>query len=98
MPEQDLSLAALGLLWHLLERHKPTFTMADVQSLEIGGIGKARAARLIAELRIAGYVRRTRGGFVMDGPIAEQWNTNTTPATTPAPMPVAASYTIARCA
>lgn len=96
MPDEPLTLAALGLLWRLLERDTPNFTLAEVRALELGSLSKDRASRLINELRLAGYVRRTRGGFAMDGLAAEQWETDTTP--TPAPALAAASYTAARCA
>lgn len=96
MPDDNLSLAAYGLLCRLLNRDEPTFTMADVQALEFGGMGRAKATRLIDELRFIGYVRRTRGGFVMDGVAAEQWEYDE-PEVTPAPKSTAA-YTAAICA
>lgn len=96
MPDYDLSLAALGLLWHLLERPMPAFTIADVQTLELGGMSRDRASRLVNELRAVGYVRRTRGGFVMDGAAAEaQWSTDARPAPVATPP---AAYTAAICA
>lgn len=94
MSDEHLSLAAYGLLCRLLDRDEPTFTLADVQGLEPEGMGRARAARLIGELRASGYARRTRGGFVMDGVAAEQWTYE--PPARPSLQP--AAYTAALCA
>lgn len=64
----SLSLMARGLLAHLYAIGATTFSLADLMCAEAGGVGRDRAIRLAAELRAAGLISRTRGGFTLSSP------------------------------
>lgn len=74
MTTETLSLAALGLLLRLQSHGENLFNLEHAQQAEAGGMGKDRALGLLAELKRAGCIHRTRGGYKLAGSSPEPIN------------------------
>jgi len=71
--DRRISLEARGLLAYLLESGLTSFSLADVQGAG-DHVGRDKAIRMALELRAAGYINRTRGGYLLSSSAVELLN------------------------